>query len=102
MGRGARVYIEPKNDFERILTASLYKEKVPVIIVKDKNEADYIIKSTISQDTGGILSGFSASIVVIDSRSSQIVFKYSDDRGGYWGVAYEFAIHLNEFIVKQE
>ena len=102
MGRGARVYIEPKNDFERILTASLYKEKVPVIVVKDKNEADYIIKSTISQDTGGILSGFSASIVVIDSRSSQIVFKYSDDRGGYWGVAYEFAIHLNEFIVKQE
>jgi hypothetical protein len=38
MGRGARVYIEPKNDFERILTASLYKEKVPVIIVKEKTK----------------------------------------------------------------
>jgi hypothetical protein len=48
------------------------------------------------------LSGFSASIVVIDSRSSQIVFKYSYDKGGRSGVAFEFAIHLNEFVVRQE
>ncbi|MGA2350056.1 MAG: hypothetical protein ABSF70_06470 [Terracidiphilus sp.] len=102
MGFGARVFVEPKNDFERILTASLREEEVPVIIVDDKNEADYIIKTTITQDAGEMFSGFNASMVVIDSRSSQIVFKYSDDRGGYWGVAYEFAIHLNEFIVKQE
>ena len=42
---GATIYIEPTGGYETYLAAALMKEKVPVVIVTQKDQADYIITS---------------------------------------------------------
>jgi hypothetical protein len=39
---------------------------------------------------------------VTDTKSSQIVFAYSADKGGETGSAEAFAKHLKEFIERQK
>ena len=46
---GSTVYIEPMNGYETYLAAAIAKKQVPMIVVADKDKADYIIKSTVSQ-----------------------------------------------------
>jgi hypothetical protein len=129
---GATVYIEPMGGYETYLAAAIAKKQVPLIVVADKDRADYIIRSTVTQTTpsqptvvvnntnangsnvsnrgnGGSLAALiaannavSASIAVIDARSSQIVFASSSDRGGLMGTAETCAKHLKEFIKKSE
>jgi hypothetical protein len=108
---GATVYIEPMGGYETYLAAALTKKHVPLIVVADKDKADYIIRSTVSQraptapavvvnNTTNINSsdhpgsGFpragngvshgstSASISVVDAHSSQIVFAYAVGKAG--------------------
>jgi hypothetical protein len=126
---GATVYIEPMDGYETYLAAAIAKKQVPLIVVADKDRADYIIRSTVTQTTpsqptvvvnntnangsnvrnrgnGGsyaaALASVSASISVIDPRSSQIVFASSADSGGLMGTAETCAKHLKEFIKKSE
>ena len=129
---GATVYIEPMGGYETYLAAAIAKKQVPLIVVADKDRADYIIRSTVTQTTpsqpavvvnntntngsnvsnrgnGGSYAAalaasrsVSASIAVIDVRSSQIVFASSSDRGGLMGTAETCAKHLKEFIKKSE
>jgi hypothetical protein len=40
---GSTIYIEPMGGYETYLAASLMKEKVPVVIVTQKDHADYIL-----------------------------------------------------------
>lgn len=47
--RGATVYIEPMNGYETYLAAAMAKKQVPLLLVADKDKADYIVKSTVSQ-----------------------------------------------------
>jgi hypothetical protein len=118
------------NGYETYLAAAIVKEHVPLVVVADKDKADYIIRSTVTQTTpsqpavvvnntntngsnvsnrgnGGSYAAalaasrsVSASIAVIDVRSSQIVFASSADQGGFKGAAETCAKHLKEFIVK--
>ena len=102
---GATVYIEPMDGYETYLAAALVKKHVPLIVVADKDKADYIIRSTVTHrmpsQPGVVINtttnvnstgfpgagGFpraghgsghtSASISVIDAHSSQLVFAYS-------------------------
>jgi len=46
---GATVYIEPMDGYETYLAAAIAKKQVPLIVVADKDKADYIIRSTVSQ-----------------------------------------------------
>jgi len=47
---GSTVYIEPMDGYETYLAAALVKKHVPVIVVVNKENADYIIRSTVSQN----------------------------------------------------
>jgi hypothetical protein len=47
---GATVYIEPMGGYESYLAAAFVKKHVPLSIVTDKSKADYIIRSTVSQN----------------------------------------------------
>ena len=47
--RGTTVYIEPMDGYETYLAAAITKNQVPLILVADKDKADYIIKSTVTQ-----------------------------------------------------
>jgi hypothetical protein len=129
---GSTVYIEPMNGYETYLSAAIVKEHVPLVVVADKDKADYIIRSTVTQTTpsepavvvnntnangsnvsnrgnGGSYAAalaasrsVSASISVIDPRSSQIVFASSADSYGFKSTAEMCAKPLKEFIKKSE
>jgi hypothetical protein len=43
------VYIEPMGGYETYLAAAIAKKHVPLIVVADKDKAEYIIRSTVSQ-----------------------------------------------------
>lgn len=45
---GSTVYIEPMDGYETYLAAAIAKKQVPLIVLTDKNKADYIITSTVS------------------------------------------------------
>jgi hypothetical protein len=47
---GSTIYIEPMDGYESYLAAAFVKKHVPLAIVTDKDKADYIIKSTVSQN----------------------------------------------------
>ena len=125
---GATVYIEPMNGYETYLAAAIVKEHVPLVVVAEKDKADYIIRSTVTQTTpsqpavvinntnangsnvrgnGGSYAAalaasrsVSASIAVVDPRSSQIVFASSADSYGFMGTAEWCAKQLKKFIEK--
>jgi hypothetical protein len=46
---GATVYIEPMDGYETYLAAAIAKKQVPLIVVADKEKAEYIIQSNVSQ-----------------------------------------------------
>jgi hypothetical protein len=108
---GSTIFIEPMDGYETYLAAAIAKKQVPLIVVADKDKADYVIRSTVSQrastapavvvnnttnvnSSGYPGSGFpragygasqgstSASISIIDVHSSQIVFAYSAGKMG--------------------
>jgi len=43
---GASIYIEPMGGYETYLSAALMKKNVPLVIVTQKNKADYIISGS--------------------------------------------------------
>lgn len=47
---GSTVYIEPMGGYENYLAAAFVKRHVPLAIVTDKERAEYIIRSTFSQN----------------------------------------------------
>jgi hypothetical protein len=127
----ATVYIEPMDGYETYLAAAFAKKHVPLILVADKEKADYVIRSNVSQKVPtapavvinnnvnngqnnsashggypapGSFGRTSASISVIDARSSQIIFAYSVGKAAntnqVQSTAEACAKHLKEFIEK--
>jgi hypothetical protein len=48
---GSAVYIEPMGGYETYLAAAIVKMHVPLVVVMDKDKADYIITSNVSHQT---------------------------------------------------
>lgn len=100
--RNSKVFIEPftaegdkATGFENYLTAALRKKKVPLIIVTDLNEANFVISGSADKKGAGwakkvFLADFrsttSASFQVINLKTKVVAFadsshKYSANRG---------------------
>jgi hypothetical protein len=139
---GATVYIEPMDGYESYLAAAFMKKHVPLIVVADKDKAEYIISGNVAHKGGGqpavvvnnsntnVANGnangdtafnrgveqaearklargaTSASIAVIDAKSSQIVYAYSVGKNAntnqVQSTAEACAKHLREFIDKAQ
>jgi len=146
---GSAVYMEPMGGYETYLAAALLKKHVPLVVVMDKDKADYIITSNVSHNAPSTpavvvsnsatatvnegespnqqawnqgwelgsqraaerraahaaLGSTSASIAIVDPRSSQIVFAYSAGKAGtnqFQKTAEACAKSLKEFIEKSE
>ena len=111
---GSSIYIEPMGGFEAHLTAAITKKHVPLIVVVDKEKADYVIIGNMRQrdpeqptvyrqkswekDHGET----TASISVIDPQSSRVLFAYSVEKSvdSMQIPAESCAKHLKEFIEK--
>ena len=64
---GATVYIEPMGGYETYLAAAFTKTHVPLIVVADKDKADYVITSTVAHKD---LNGGQPAVVVNNSNTA--------------------------------
>jgi len=112
---GSTVYIEPMNGFENYLAAALLKKKVNLIVVANRDQAQYVIAGTADQKkagwakmafTGNIHSDDAASVTMSDRRSGAVVFAYAVDKKntvhGQQTTAEACAKHLEEQIKSEK
>ena len=82
----SKVFLAPMGGFEDDLKAAIQSKKVPVVLVTDKDQADYEIAGTAESEKAGAAkkiimgnwhSNEQASITVTDRKSGEVVFAYS-------------------------
>lgn len=47
---GSNVYIEPMGGYESYLSAAILRKRVPLVVVTDKDKANYVIRSIVTQN----------------------------------------------------
>jgi hypothetical protein len=107
----AKVFLAPMGGFENDLKTAIEKKKVPVVLVTDKDQADYEITGTSDTEKAGTAkkvimldwhSNEQASITVTDHKTGEVVFAYSVNKKssahGKRSTAEACAKHLKEQI----
>ena len=83
---GSRIYIAPMDGFETFLKAAMEEKKVPLVVVEDKEKADFEITGASNSEKastakkifrGSWHSREEASINVANIQTGEIVFAYS-------------------------
>lgn len=116
---GAKIYLSPQGGFETYLAAAFTKKHVPVTIVGDPEQADYVLESAPvehkTESTGGKVARCiflncvgiegveSTSVRLIDQKTKVTVWSYTVNKGHQreQSLAEAVAKHLdNEFINK--
>lgn len=83
---GAKVFLEPMDGFEQLLADAFVKKRVPVVVVKERAQADFILSGDARVKKRGWVSGFVLStkgggeISIKDARTGSQVFAYSFHR----------------------
>jgi hypothetical protein len=109
---GARIYIAPMSGgFETYVAAGLEKKKVPVVLVTDRDKADYELSGVSNSDRAGWAkmlflgsqqTNEAASIKIVNLKTSNIVFAYSVNKTnsarGKQSAGEAVAKHINENI----
>jgi hypothetical protein len=115
---GSKLFIEPMNGFESYLTAAILAKKVPVTVVLDKTQADYIVTGNWKEENGGFSgngslvrplhkrTNYSLSASVADPKTTAIVFSYSSQKSESHDaskeVAEDWADHLRKAIQEKK
>jgi hypothetical protein len=93
MPAGSKIYIEPMNGFENYLAAAIQKKKVQVTVVADRDVADFVITGSAQHEKAGwakvvfqhdIHSDDQASISVVNTKTSAVVFAYAVNKKNTW------------------
>jgi hypothetical protein len=83
---GSKVFIAPMNGFETYFKAALEKKRVPVVVVEDRDKADFEISGSAESQKASTAkkvimldwrSTEQASIKVTNIKSSVVVFAYA-------------------------
>jgi hypothetical protein len=104
-------------DFGSAIAAALLKKKVPVVVVTDRDKAQWTIKSISSQKEdstgtkvaklafgfgGGGFTKFEGTIEVIDIESSGVLYAYNVKKGNFQSAAEAFAKHFKgDYLAKK-
>jgi glucose/arabinose dehydrogenase len=107
----AKVYLAPMSGFEQDLKTAIEKKKVPVVLVAERDKADYEITGTSDTEKASTAkkvimwnwhSNEQASITVNEIKSGEVVFAYSVNKQssahGKRSTAEACAKHLKEQI----
>jgi hypothetical protein len=113
--RNSKVYIAPADGFEQYLAAAFRKKSVPLLIVADRDAADFEISATHDKQPAnwariyvwGLLQGSaSASIQVVNLKTKVVVFADSSERlvalRGERSTAEKLAKYLKRRMEKDE
>jgi hypothetical protein len=88
---GSKIYIATRDGFDTYLTAALRKSKVPLVVVSEKDKADY--------EFSGIPSEHSA-VKLVNVKTHEVVFAYTitkkDAKHGPQTIAEACAQHIKE------
>lgn len=108
---GAKIYVQPMDGFESYVIAAISKKKVPVIVVADKEQADFEIGGAAESQKAGwakvlltrsAQSTEEASINVTNLKTGVIVFAYNVNKQsavrGKQSAAEACAKHLKQQI----
>lgn len=108
---GSKVYVAPMGGFENYVVAGIVKKKVPIVIVADRDKAEYEIRGSAETERAGWAkmlfigvqnSNEQASINVTEIKSGNIVFAYSVNKlnsyKGKQSAGEAIGKHLNEAI----
>jgi len=109
---GARIYIAPMpNSFETYVAAGIEKKKVAVVLVTDRERADYELSGVSDIDKAGwakmLFLGSqqtheAASIKIVNLKTGKVVFAYSVNKTnsykGKQSAGEAVAKHINEKI----
>lgn len=107
----SKVFVAPMGGFEEDLKAAILSKKVPVVLVTDKDQADYEIAGTSDSEKASTAkkvvmwnwhSNEQASITVTEHKSGEVIFAYSVNKKssahGKRSTAEACAKHLKEQI----
>src|SRR5438067_9568295 len=110
---GAKIFIAPMGGFDNYVTAGIIKKNVPVVVVSDRDKADYEIRGSEETEKAGWAemlflgsqnSNEQGSIVVRKIKTDEIVFAYSVNKlnsvRGKQSAGEACAKHLKEVIGK--
>jgi hypothetical protein len=109
---GARIYVAPMpSGFETYVAAGLEKKKVPVVLVTDRDKADFELSGVSDTDKAGWAkmlflgsqqTNEAASIKIVNLKTGNIVFAYSVNKTnsvrGKQSAGEAVAKHINEKI----
>jgi hypothetical protein len=109
---GARIFLVPMSSgFETYVAAGLEKKKVPVVVVIDRDKADYELSGVSDSDRAGWAkmlflgsqqTNETASIKIVNLKTGNIVFAYSVNKTnsarGKQSAGEAVAKHINEKI----
>lgn len=109
---GARIFLAPMpNGFETYVAAGLEKKKVPVVVVIDRDKADYELSGVSDSDRAGWAkmlflgsqqTNETASIKIVNLKTGNVVFAYSVNKTnsvrGKQSAGEAVAKHINEKI----
>ncbi len=112
---GSKVFIDDMGGFEKYLTAAFLKRKVQLVLVADKNQADYVISGTSKEKMSewakdvfllNIHAETDADVMLKDRKSSAILFTFSVEKKsslhGAQTTAEECARRLEEQIEREK
>jgi len=100
---GAKLFIEPMEGFERYLEAAILSKKLPVTVVIERARADFVARGTWRELDGGFSGNgslvrplrtrknYSASVSIVDLKSSAIVFSFAAQKSGSRDLSKEIA-----------
>ncbi|MGH9826957.1 MAG: hypothetical protein ACREDR_27330 [Blastocatellia bacterium] len=108
---GSKVYIAPMDGFETYLKAAIEKKEVPLVVVEDRDKADFEISGVANSQKasaakkiilGSWHSREEASVNVANIKTGEVVFAYSvhkeNSAHGKKSTAEACAKHLKEKI----
>jgi co-chaperonin GroES (HSP10) len=111
---GSRIYIEAGDGFDTYLTAALQKKKVPVVVVVDKDKAEYELSGVSDHQKAGwakvvfmgqIHSDEQASVKLVNIKTGEVVFAYAGNKKnsmhGRQTAAEACAKHMMEAVAGQ-
>ena len=83
---GAKLFVEPMDGFEEILSHAMMKKKVPVVLVYERAEADFVMSGEAHVKKPGFLTGMvlsthgKGSVSITDARTGNVVFTHKFKR----------------------
>ena len=108
---GAKIFVAPMNGYETYIKAAIKKKKLPVVIVEQRDSADFELSGAAESQKAGaakiLLTGSwhsteTASIKLTDIKTSVVAFAYSVNKSnsahGKQSSAEACAKHLNDAI----